>query len=190
MLVVVLSIATLGMIRANDFYLSVKKDDNRTVDLFLEQTNQPVAISFVDAKGEVLYNYEYKELPTNVKRYRFDGIPAGTYYFVVEDDIKIERVPVVFTVGETIVKREKEEVTYKPNFRKDGAVMSVNMLSPDEAPVSVKVYNETTNELVHEEVLKGSKSLGKRFDFSKAEKGSYRFEVTRKGDTFYKTVSL
>eukprot|EP01095_Lingulamoeba_sp_RSL-Kostka_P000954 TRINITY_DN11280_c0_g1_i1.p1 TRINITY_DN11280_c0_g1~~TRINITY_DN11280_c0_g1_i1.p1 ORF type:complete len:199 (-),score=31.30 TRINITY_DN11280_c0_g1_i1:33-629(-) len=190
MLVVVLSIATLAMTRANDFYLSVKKDDNRTVDLFVEKSNQPIAISFVDAKGEVLYNYEYKQLPTNVKRYNFKGLPTGTYYFVVENEIKIERVPVVFTDGETIVEREKEEVTYKPYFRKDGSVLSVNMLSSDMSPVTVKVYNETTNELVHEEILKGAKSVGKRFDFSNAQKGSYRFEVTRKGNTFYKTVSL
>ncbi|MDG3583781.1 MULTISPECIES: DUF3244 domain-containing protein [Galbibacter] len=189
MLVVILSVMTLAMARANDFYLSVKKDDNRTVDLFIEKTNQPLAISFVDARGEVLYNYKYKELPTNVKRYNFKNLPTGTYYFVVESETKIEKVPVVLSENETVVKRGKTTTIYKPYFRKDNNLLSVNMLSIDESPVDVKIYNETTNQLIHEEVLKGEKSLGKRFDFSNVN-GVYRFEVTHKGNTFYKTVSL
>ncbi|MCF8715991.1 DUF3244 domain-containing protein [Joostella atrarenae] len=190
MLVVLLSIATLGMARANDFYLSVKKGDNRTVDLFVDHKDQPIAISFVDAKGEVLYNYNFKDLPENVKRYNFKGLPTGKYYFIVENDIKIEKVPVIFTDDNTLVDRENEEVIYKPYFRNDNGIVSVNMLSIDKSPVFVKVYDESTNELLHEEILKGEKSLGKRFDFTNVEKKSYRFEVTRKGNTFYKTVSL
>ncbi|QLE01838.1 DUF3244 domain-containing protein [Galbibacter sp. BG1] len=190
MLVVVLSIATLAMARANDFYLSVKSGDNRTVDLFVEQSNHPMSISFEDARGEILYNYDYKKLPSSAKRYKFDNLPNGTYFFVLEDDIKIERVPVVFTNTKTIVEREKGEIVYKPYFRKDNNVISVNILTIDQSPVSIKVYNERTNALVHEEVLKTGKSVGKRFDFSTIGAGSYRFEVVHNGSTFYKTVSL
>ncbi|MCX2680492.1 DUF3244 domain-containing protein [Galbibacter sp. EGI 63066] len=190
MLVVLLSIATLATTRANDFYLSVKSDDSRTVDLHIEKIDQPLSISFVDARGEVLYNYKYKELPTSVKRYNFSGLPTGTYYFVVESETKIEKVAVVFTDDKTIVKRKEEKVTYKPYFRSDNNFLSMNMLSIDGSPVGIKVYNDNTGELVYKEVLQGKKSLGKRFDFSRVDKGIYRFEVKHKGNIFYKTVSL
>ncbi|MCM5661548.1 DUF3244 domain-containing protein [Galbibacter mesophilus] len=190
MLVVVLSIATLAMTRANDFYLSVKSDDNRTVDLFLEQSSHPMSISFEDARGEILYNYNHKSLSTNAKRYKFDDLPNGVYYFVLEDDIKIERVPVLFTNTKTIVETGKVETVYKPYYRVDNNMVSVNLLTIDETPVEIKVYDEATNALLHEEVLKTGKSVGKRFDFSSARYESYRFEVTHNGNTFYKTVSL
>lgn len=189
--VVVLSIATLASVSAKDFYMEVKKVDDRTVDLIIEKTNQPVDIAFVDANGMVLYSYSYKELPSSIKRYNFKDLPNGTYFFKVESSTKIERIPVVVTATETVINSDKKEVTFKPHFRVDGEVVSVNLLNIDESIVDIKVIDQTTNSLVHQEVLKGKKSIGKRFDFSSVnDHRVYRLEVTHLGNTYYKTVSL
>ena len=189
--VVVLSIATLATVSAKDFYMTVKKVDNRTVDLVIEKSNQPVDIAFVDAQGMILYSYSYKALPTSIKRYNFKDLPNGTYYFTVESETKVERIPVVFTEKETVIKSDKKEITYKPHFRLDGDVVSVNLLNMDESVVDIRVYDQTTNSLVHQEVLQGKKSIGKRFDFSSVNDSRvYRVEVTHLGNTYYKTVSL
>lgn len=189
--VVVLSIATLASVSAKDFYMEVKKVDDRTVDLIIEKTNQPVDIAFVDANGMVLYSYSYKELPSSIKRYNFKDLPNGTYFFKVESATKIERIPVVVTATETVINSNKKEVTFKPHFRVDGEVVSLNLLNIDESVVDVKVFDQTTNSLVHQEVLKGKKSIGKRFDFSSVnDQRVYRIEVTHLGNTYYKTVSL
>lgn len=189
--VVVLSIATLASVSAKDFFMYVKKVDDRTVDLVIEKTNQPVEIAFVDSNGVVLYSYSYKELPSSIKRYNFRDLPNGKYYFEVESTTKIERIPVVFTQNETVINSDKKEIVYKPHFKVDGDMVSVNLLNIDEAAVDIKVFDQTSNSLVHQEVLKGKKSIGKRFDFSSvSNRRVYRLEVTHLGNTYYKTVSL
>ncbi|WP_417359215.1 DUF3244 domain-containing protein [Galbibacter sp.] len=189
--VVVLSIATLATVSAKDFYMYVKKVDNRTVDLVIERSNQPVDISFVDASGMILYSYSYKTLPTSIKRYNFKDLPNGTYYFTVESDTKVERIPVVFNENETVINSEKKETTYKPHFRVDGDIVSLNLLNIDESVVEIKVFDQSSNSLVHQEKLQGKKSIGKRFDFSSVnDHRVYRLEVTHLGNTYYKTVSL
>lgn len=189
--VVVLGIATLASVSAKDFDMEVKRVDDRTVDLIIEKSNQPVDIAFVDANGMVLYSYSYKELPSSIKRYNFKNLPNGTYFFKVESSTKIERIPVVVTATETVIKSDNKEVTYKPHFRIDGEVVSLNLLNIDESVVDIKVIDQTTNSLVHQEVLKGKKSIGKRFDFSSVNDSRvYRLEVTHLGNTYYKTVSL
>jgi len=189
--VVVLSIATLASVSAKDFYMEVKKVDDRTVDLVIEKSNQPVDVSFVDANGIILYSYAYKTLPTSVKRYNFKDLPNGTYYFTVESETKIERIPVVVTKTETIINSDKKEVTFKPHFRVDGDIVSINLLNMDESEVDIKVVDQSSNSLVHQEVLQGKKSIGKRFDFSSVnDRRVYRVEVTHLGNTYYKTVSL
>ncbi|EKF55231.1 hypothetical protein I215_08301 [Galbibacter marinus] len=189
--VVVLSIATLASVSAKDFDMEVKKVDDRTVDLIIEKTSQPVDIAFVDANGVVLYKYSYKELPTSTKRYNFKDLPKGTYYFKVESATKIETIPVVVTQSETVINSDKKEITYKPHFRVDGDVVSINLLNIDESVVDIKVFDQTSNSLVHQEILQGKKSIGKRFDFSSVnDRRVYRLEVTHLGNTYYKTVSL
>lgn len=189
--VVVLSIATLASVSAKDFDMEVKKVDDRTVDLIIEKTSQPVDIAFVDANGVVLYKYSYKELPTSTKRYNFKDLPKGTYYFKVESATKIETIPVVVTQSETVINSDKKEITYKPHFRVDGDVVSLNLLNIDESVVDIKVFDQTSNSLVHQEILQGKKSIGKRFDFSSVnDRRVYRLEVTHLGNTYYKTVSL
>lgn len=189
--VVVLSIATLASVNAKDFDMEVKKVDDRTVDLIIEKTSQPVDIAFVDANGVVLYKYSYKELPTSTKRYNFKDLPKGTYYFKVESATKIETIPVVVTQSETVINSDKKEITYKPHFRVDGDVVSINLLNIDESVVDIKVFDQTSNSLVHQEILQGKKSIGKRFDFSSVnDRRVYRLEVTHLGNTYYKTVSL
>jgi len=189
--VVVLSIATLASVSAKDFDMEVKKVDDRTVDLIIEKTSQPVDIAFVDVNGVVLYKYSYKELPTSTKRYNFKDLPKGTYYFKVESATKIETIPVVVTQSETVINSDKKEITYKPHFRVDGDVVSINLLNIDESVVDIKVFDQTSNSLVHQEILQGKKSIGKRFDFSSVnDRRVYRLEVTHLGNTYYKTVSL
>lgn len=189
--VVVLSIATLASVSAKDFDMEVKKVDDRTVDLIIEKTSQPVDIAFVDVNGVVLYKYSYKELPTSTKRYNFKDLPKGTYYFKVESATRIETIPVVVTQSETVINSDKKEITYKPHFRVDGDVVSINLLNIDESVVDIKVFDQTSNSLVHQEILQGKKSIGKRFDFSSVnDRRVYRLEVTHLGNTYYKTVSL
>ena len=189
--VVVLSIATLASISSKEFYMEVKKVDDRTVDLIIEKTSQPVDISFVDAAGMVLYKYSYKELPTSIKRYNFKDLPKGTYYFKVESATRIETIPVVVTQSETVISSDKKDIIYKPHFRVDGDVVSVNLLNIDEADVQISIVDQTTNSMVHQEILQGKKSIGKRFDFSSVnDRRVYRLEVTHLGNTYYKTVSL
>lgn len=189
--VVALSIATLASVSAKDFFMEVKRVDERTVDLIIEKTNQPVDIAFVDANGMVLYSYSYKELASSIKRYNFKDLPNGTYYFEVESATKIERIPVLVTDNETVIKSDKKEVTYKPHFRVDGDIVSLNLLNIDESAVVIKVIDQMTNSIVHQEVLQGKKSIGKRFDFSSVnDRRVYRLEVTHLGNTYYKTVSL
>lgn len=83
----------------------------------------------------------------------------------------------------------EKEAKSKPYFRVDKAVVSVNMLTIDEAPVEIKVYDKYNN-LLHRETLKGEKSTGKRFDFSEAAKGTYVIVVKHKGSTFTETLEM
>ncbi|TRZ41787.1 DUF3244 domain-containing protein [Robertkochia solimangrovi] len=189
MLVALFTIATVTMARASEFYLSVKQDDCRTIDLILPKADQPLKISFTDEEGEILYFDEKSNFSSNIRRYDFNSLPNGDYFFVVESETKIAKVPLTFVEGKTIIAADKEETIYKPYFRVENKVISMNMLSIDETPVEVKVY-DSSDILLYDEVLTGNKSLGKRFDFTKASRGDYKIVVKHDGNTFYKIVSL
>src|SRR5690606_8947643 len=143
--VVVLSIATLATVGAQDFYMHVTQVDHRTVGLVIEKSNQPDDIAFVDAQGMILYSYSSKAVQTSIEGYNSKDLPDATYYITLESETKVERIQVVFSERETVIKSDKKEITYKPHIRSDGDVVSVNLLNMDESVVGFKVYDQTTN---------------------------------------------
>ncbi|ETN95883.1 hypothetical protein [Zhouia amylolytica] len=82
-----------------------------------------------------------------------------------------------------------EAKVHEPHFRVDHKLVSFNLLSLDESPAKVMVYNNDYI-LLYTTTVSGSKNLGKRFDFSNVEKGSYYIVVKHKKNIYSKTIEM
>lgn len=74
----------------------------------------------------------------------------------------------------------------KPFFREEADRLSVNMLSLDESPMYVRIYDES-GELVYCEKVDQGMSLGRIYDFAPARSGQYLVQVRYKDNLYSST---
>lgn len=75
----------------------------------------------------------------------------------------------------------------KPFFRSFEDQVSLNLLNLDRNPVHIEVM-DTDDRVLFTEIVSGELTIGKTFDFSKAQDGMYTIKVKDCENTYYKKV--
>ncbi|MGS2740096.1 DUF3244 domain-containing protein [Sinomicrobium sp. M5D2P17] len=170
-----------------DFSLEVKGYEGKTVSFVVNNVQKSVGLSLIDKNNRVLYA-ENIEIDGEYKRtYNFDRLPEGQYFLEVESATKVKRYPIIVDAHSAKLYYNENNEMYKPIVSVRNKMVYVNLLSLDKSPLHVEVYDANSN-LLYQETLKGSYELGKMYDFSNVNNGTYTLVMTHKNKTFVEKV--
>lgn len=170
-----------------DFSLEVKGYEGKTVSFVVNNVQKSVGLSLIDKNNRVLYA-ENIEVDGEYKRtYNFDRLPEGQYFLEVESATKVKRYPIVVDAYSAKLYYEANNEMYKPIVSVRKSMVYVNLLSLDKAPLHIEVYDADSN-LLYQETLKGAYELGKMYDFSNVNNGTYTLIMTHKNKTFTEKI--
>ena len=187
-LVLVVTLITMNMFAGNvDFTLDVKKEQGKLVTFALNQTEK-IDLSIYDAEGKMIHS-ENVNSPNSVNRtYDLNALPEGTYFLEAESDSKVSRYE-ISVAGETaLLSSDAISEVYKPTFYNKNGLVWVNLVNPDESPMTIKIYDNEFNE-VYESDLLVDENVTKVFDMNNFQNEAYTIVVTDSAKTFTKTFS-
>ena len=184
---------TVATALANNPSLKLEKTADKIISFTVDKLSTPVNISFKDESGSLIYKETYTFDKVSSRNYNLKEIESGKYYFEVETDASVEIYLILVNNETAEIYKEVKNVLYKPLVTvKDNGKVVVTKLNLSKDDLVVTVYDEKGNELYSENVSADTKdfTIGRKFDFSKVEKGSYTFYLTTDGKTYTKIVSL
>lgn len=171
-------------------YLDVNVTGTKTFELTLKDLKGNIRISLKDERKQTLYTNTFlinKENTTKV--FDMNLFSDGKYEIELLDAQKMISIPIVIENDLLSIDLLKKEIHFLPVINQKNDLVSVNMLALDEEFLSIRVFN-SYNELLHKETLKGAGNLGRRFDFSKTEEGTYQFLLTSKGNSVTREIVI
>jgi hypothetical protein len=96
-----------------DFLLNVKKGKGNEISFSLNQIKK-VNVSIYDDKDNLIYIENAKGEKGIVRTYNLDEFPVGTYYLVVENNLKKIRHEIIISEEKSILTTKAISEVYKP----------------------------------------------------------------------------
>ncbi len=142
-----------------------------------------VDISIQNKNGETIYT-NHQELETS-KRYSLENLEAGAYTVTISNEIKSVENNITITANGLIIDFNAN-TTFKPVFNINENKIDINYLA---AGVDTKIYIQENDKILHQETIKDSLSINKRFDISELPSGVYYVIVSNKTGSFSKRLT-
>ncbi len=171
---------------SNEPYFKVQVTGARTFSLEVKNLAGTARIILQDTNGEVVFKEQIGAVNTYTKRFDVTSLPKGTYTLSVADDFKFQSAKI--NVAEDLVA-EFEELYFFPIVVQGNKYVTVSKIASADERLSVAVY-DAQDRLIFSDVLKGEDYIGKRFDFSKAPKGTYNIFLASNGHTLNRRVVI
>jgi len=171
---------------SNEPYFKVEVTGQRTFSLQVENLTGTTRISLQDTNGEMVYKEQIASVSTYTKQFDVTSLPKGNYTLIVEDDFKRQSAKI--SVADQLVA-EFDELYFFPLIVQDGKYITVSKIASANERLSVVIY-DVNDKLLFSEVLQGQDFLGKRFDFSKAPKGTYKIFLASNGHALNRRVVI
>jgi len=168
---------------------SLKVNDTKSFNLVLNNVSSTTQITLKDARNTILFKESVNKGEDFKKTFNMELLPAGNYKVEIEDATRIKELTVDIGNDENVATVSLNKEVFKPVVTERGEKVYVSQFSPEKSPLYISIYN-SRNELVHEETLEGKMDLGKKFNFSKAQKGEYRFYLESNGESFDQLVYI
>lgn len=107
-----------------DFLLNVKKGNGNEISFSLNGL-QKVTVFIYDDENNLIYTEKAAGEKGILKTYNLDEFPIGTYYLIVENNLKKVKHEIVISEQKTILTTKAISEIYKPTLKKQN-VANVN----------------------------------------------------------------
>lgn len=107
-----------------DFLLNVKKGNGNEISFSLNGL-QKVTVFIYDDENNLIYTEKAAGEKGILKTYNLDEFPIGTYFLVVENNLKKVKHEIVISEQKTILTTKAVSEIYKPTLKKQN-VANVN----------------------------------------------------------------
>lgn len=182
-----IALATLiAMITSTEltaFEDSLKVSSGNSIDLVINDVNKNTKITIKDGRDITLFEQNIDKSEKFAKSFNLELLADGDYTIEIDDDSRTKVIPLNIANKLVNLNISESDEYFKPVVYKKGSMVYVNHFSPERNPLYVAIYNNK-NEIIHEELLKGTMDLGKIFDFSNSFKGQYRIYMESKGMSY------
>lgn len=167
---------------------AVTVDAKQNLVVEIKKNLQKATLTLQDQEGNIYFKDGLMDKESYTKSMNMEGLPDGTYYVKFENEYNIF-TEVVTKTGDSIeVKKDTDEVIFKPSFKTEGKVVKFLFTNPKEEKTEVKVL-DASGELVG--MLSARSTVVKRsFDFSSVPSGTYRIKVDSGANHFTKEVKI
>ena len=116
-LVVLATMTTMGSYAIDgDFLLNVKKGKGNEISFSLNEIKK-VNVSIYDDENNLIYTEKATGEKGIVRRYNLDEFPIGTYYLVVENNLKKVRHEIIISEEKSILTTKAISEVYKPALK-------------------------------------------------------------------------
>lgn len=107
-----------------DFLLNVKKGNGNEISFSLNGL-QKITVFIYDDENNLIYTEKAAGEKGILKTYNLDEFPIGTYYLIVENNLKKVKHEIVISEQKTILTTKAISEIYKPTLKKQN-VANVN----------------------------------------------------------------
>ena len=155
----------------------------------LSETTTSIQLQLKDQAGVILYRETIQGGNNYHKIFNVASLSNGRYQLELEYSSSIHLLPLEVTYSGVIIDDADLIKLYKPFVRQRESTVSINVLNTQKKPLGIKVY-DSIDQLVYRDQLQGELIMGKQYDFSKLDPGSYRMVLTSDNRSYYHNVSV
>ena len=190
-LVLVALTAAITVSYANE--VSHTKTDNRSnsTNITFKNVKQGSVLQIKDKNGLILYKEAIKSEGNYSKQFDLTALPDGAYYFELNKEIEIIEIPFMVSKGVVTFNKESKKTIFKPvAYYSDGKVY-ISKMSFDAETMDVSIYYENNQRVLKDNNIgKRGNTLGKIYDFTGSEKGTYTVIINSNGREFVNKVKI
>ena len=184
LIVAVLTTVVINANNINNVFVNVI--DAKLIDLKLNNSDGDLQISIKDTYGEVLHIEEF-EGSSFYQKYDLNTLPVGDYYFEIEGQTKINKMPFKVTSKGIEFQNEINSTYYKPTIRQEGDLVFITKVALTDENLTIVLYDHDSNTLYKEE-LNNNVELGKTLNLVKLKAGSYNLLLKSGGKVFEQKI--
>ncbi|MDI6049487.1 FimB/Mfa2 family fimbrial subunit [Flavobacterium sp. XS2P24] len=116
-LLLIVTMTSMSMYAIEDnFLLNVKKGKGNEISFTLNQIKQ-ANVSIYDDQNNLIYTEKAKGEKRISKTYNLDEFPVGTYYLVVENNLKKVKHEIIISEQKTFLTTKAISEVYKPTMK-------------------------------------------------------------------------
>lgn len=158
----------------------------KLINLELKNSDGNVQVRVKDVHGVVLHKENYNGIQFS-KKYDLSDLPSGNYFFEIEGETKIKKMPFSVNLNTVIFNNKIEEVYYKPVVRRKDELIYISKASVNSNSLQIELYNDA-EVLLYKEDVTGNVDLGKTLNISLLNKGNYRLVMKSDNKIFTKEI--
>jgi len=143
-----------------------------------------------DNNGLTLYKELIEKNGTYTKGFDLTTLPNGDYYFELNKDVEITVVP--FKVEGSVVTFDKtgEAKFFKPVVWLNNNKVSISKMVFEDEILEIEILSDSSERIILDTIKRKGNVLGKIYDFSTSEKGTYIVIVKSNGRRFVNHVQI
>jgi hypothetical protein len=157
----------------------------RKVSLVLEGLKENHTIMLQDANAVVLMKASTGEHRTYAKVLNLKNLPNGTYYVVIDSELKKMVQPISLQDNGVQVYENRSRTYYKPFIKVHEGYIDLSLFNGRLADVAVTIYNNKGRE-VFTETFENILTVERRYQMKKFANGKYTMKVKTPQDTYFK----
>lgn len=151
--------------------------------------NSRMSVEVKNADGDMVYYRSVKPSgETFRKMYDFSNLVDGTYTFKVALGKESEINTLNIKDGKAQITKTQEELA--PYFAMNGDKLELSYLNFAQKGLTVKVYDNFSNDLLFEENLAPEFAINKAYDFSKLMVGKYTAVLETNDNSYNYNINL
>ncbi len=172
-------------ISANEPILKVGSTTNSKSLVFeLDSKSTQTKVRFYDADDNIIFSDNISDA-LYAKKFDLKSLEEGNYTFKVENSLTTYVYTISVKEGSVDIVKRKENS--KPVFRKNDAMVYLNLLNLDKKDVKIEI-TDSSNRLVHEETIANELVVQKVFNFKTAVADGYTIAVKNGNDVYYEAI--
>ena len=158
----------------------------RKISLVMEGLKENHTIVLQDANAGVLMRESTGENRKYAKVLNLKNLPNGTYYVVIDSELKKMVQPLSLTDKGVKIYENRSRTYYKPFIKVDDQHIDLSMFNGRLADVSVTIYNNKSEE-IFTETFENVLTVERRYLMKEFAYGKYTIEVNTPEDTYFKS---
>jgi hypothetical protein len=155
----------------------------------LTEATGSIQLKLRDQSGVILYREVIQGGNNYHKVFNVASLSVGRYQLELEYSTSIQLLPLEVTYSGIIMDDQDLINLFKPFVRQNESRVSINVLNTQRKPLGIKVY-DSGDQLVYHDHLAGELLMGKQYDFSELDSGSYRMVLTSNNRSYFHDVSV
>ena len=162
---------------------------SNTFKLILSDLKEGLTIQLKDQFGYSLHQETIQSVDSYGKQFNLSELPNGQYFVELAFATKVEVYPLTINNGQVDLKTEQVKEVFKPVMNKKGDLISITHLAPRKSALRVMIYDEH-QQLLLTDTMTGAISLGRVYDLSQLEAGSYQVYLASEGHSYQYDLRL